>query len=457
MAVQGKTVGIMGAGISGMAACKELKELGIECEVFEMMPMIGGVFAHYGWKGGKLTSSSVFTWYSDFPIQDRQRHLSWPEWLAYLQSYCDHFQINDRISLNCKVESVTRNPKGGWNMKIHRKNWSNGSWQHPENIDVKEEVFEKHFDVLVASSGLHNRPRIPMYEGADDFKKMGGNVIHSSDFQDPDVFKDKRVCVVGAGESASDIAWLTSQVASQVAISMRNPPGTMFPHRIHGDTADIRDNRLFYSLPRATAPWVTWAHKQFYTGKACMYKDEFYRKADFDWAAKCNYDNNNCIFTTNACKSFGIPQAVNRNGATTHKGIKKFEDKTVYFEDGSKFENCDTVICCSGYYLEIEAMKNEEFHESFRDPRSFWKSMVSPDIEDFFLVGFLRPHQINLVSCAEMQARAMALVVSGKKSLAIQGRDAGGRQGVQDSHDDLLHQHPRARSGRFHLLHGQPR
>jgi hypothetical protein len=189
----------------------------------------------------------------------------------------------------------------------------------------------------------------------------------------------------------------------------------MFPHRIHGDTADIRDNRIIYSMPRAVAPWLLYFHKRFYN-RAATYPEESYRKNDFEWAAKCNYDNGNCVFTTNACKSFGIPQAVNRNGATTHKAIKKFEGKTVYFEDGSKFENCDAVVCCSGYYLEIEAM-GKEFHESFRDPRSFWKSMVSPDIEDFYLLGFLRPHQINLVSCAEMQARAMALLVSGKKAL----------------------------------------
>ena len=68
------TVCVVGAGIAGMAAAKELKDVDVNCDVYEMMPVIGGVFAHYGWKGGKLTSSSVFTWFSDFPLEDRQKH-----------------------------------------------------------------------------------------------------------------------------------------------------------------------------------------------------------------------------------------------------------------------------------------------------------------------------------------------------------------------------------------------
>lgn len=57
-----KTVCVIGGGIAGLAVTKELHEIGIPVECFEMMPRIGGVFASKVWSGGRLTSSSVFTW-----------------------------------------------------------------------------------------------------------------------------------------------------------------------------------------------------------------------------------------------------------------------------------------------------------------------------------------------------------------------------------------------------------
>eukprot|EP00811_Abedinium_folium_P022789 NODE_3223_length_2072_cov_11.732648.p1 GENE.NODE_3223_length_2072_cov_11.732648~~NODE_3223_length_2072_cov_11.732648.p1 ORF type:complete len:593 (-),score=201.62 NODE_3223_length_2072_cov_11.732648:171-1949(-) len=412
----GKTVGIIGAGISGIVASKELRELRIQCEVFEMMPMIGGVFAHYGWKEGKLTSSTAFTWFSDFPMKERQKHLAWPEWLQYLESYVDHFKTRDCFNFNCKVESTTKDPAGGWNLKIHRKNWSNGAWQHPTDVEVEEEHFEKHFDVLVAGSGLHNKPSIPDFQGAGEYQKAGGKIIHSADFQDGKDFAGQRVCVVGAGESGSDIAWIVSQQASQVAVSMRSPPGTLFPHQIKGCTADIRDNRLTYSLPRCFTRPLLVNHKRFFEiiGRS---KEESHRGDQFRWAANSNYENGQCIFTINACKSFGIPKAVTIKKATVHKAIKMIEDdKTVHFEDGSSFQNCDAIIACTGYKLEIPAM-GEDMKDAFKQPRGLWNNMVNPEIEDFFLMGFCRPHQINLITCCEMQARALSLVVAGKRQL----------------------------------------
>uniref|UniRef100_A0A7R9UFB0 Uncharacterized protein n=1 Tax=Pinguiococcus pyrenoidosus TaxID=172671 RepID=A0A7R9UFB0_9STRA len=411
-----RTVGVIGAGISGLVTAKELKDVGVECEVFEMMPMLGGAFAHYGWKEGKLTSSSSFTWFSDFPMENRQEFLSWPRWLDYLQRYVDHNGIQDAFHFNCKVLSVEKSSAGGWDFTVHRKNWSNGAWQHPSQVDVTEEVFTKHFDVVVAGTGLHNLPNMPDFPGVDSFKKAGGEVIHSSDFQDASAFKSKRVLVVGAGESAADITWLTSQHASHVGVSMRSPPGTMFPHWIKGYSADVRDNRLIYSLPRATWPLVLFAHRNFYYNVA-KDKAEAERADEFRLAADMNYGAQNCIFTINACKSFGIVKAVTRNGATMHTGIENIQGRTVYFTDGTKYEDCDSIIAATGFRAKIPAISDQNIANFFTDPRSLWKNMVCPEVDDFFAIGFCRPHQINLITCCEMQARAAAQIIAGNKAL----------------------------------------
>jgi len=415
----GVNVAVIGGGISGIVTAKELKDVGISCDVFEMMPVIGGAFAHYGYKDGQLTSSSVFTWFSDYPMQDRQKHLSWPEWLEYLNNYVQHFEIGNRFNFNCKVTEAKRSPRGGWELSIHQKNWSNGSWSHqtadPESVE--EKTFSKHYDVLVIGSGLHNTPKVPTWDGQDAFMAAGCEIVHSSAFKAGEDFAGKKVVVVGSGESASDIAWLTSQHARKVHISYRTPPGTLFPRFVNGDTADIRDNRIIYSLPRAPAiiNLVRAAHWNFYTN--IVRKDDAAQRKVFEWAAKSNFENNNTIFTINACKSFGIPQAVVQNNAETHPAIARFDGRKVIFSDGTEVEEVDAVIAATGYAQKLPALTDKALAAEFEDPRRLWKHMAAPGVSDLFLLGFCRPQQINLITCCEMQARAMAQILSGEKQL----------------------------------------
>ena len=399
-----------------------------------MMPVIGGVFAHYGWKEGKLTSSSLFTWFSDFPMDERQKHLHWPEWLAYLAKYVEHNKIGDRFNFNCKVLETKKCEAGGWDVTLHRKNWSNGHWTHPDKIDVQEEIFTKHYDFIVMGSGLHHGPSMPNWRGADGFEKAGGTLIHSTKFRKAEDLEGKKVIVVGAGESGSDIAWLTSKVAKQVIVSMRSGPGTLYPHNINGNTADIRDNRLVYSLPRPLWPLLLEGHKRFYEN--INHEDNKARQAAFKYAAKMNYENKNCIFTINACKSFGIPKAVCFNNAAVKSTISHFEGRTVHFTDGTCVEDVDAVIAATGFKIDIAAIKDGELKKKYSHPRYLWKNMVAVDEKSFFLVGFCRPHQINLITCCEMQARALSQIISGAKSFPS---DDEMRADIKDTVDHMAH------------------
>ena len=48
---------VIGAGVSGVACAKELAQQNVAVDVYEMMPITGGVFGSYTWKGGQFTSS----------------------------------------------------------------------------------------------------------------------------------------------------------------------------------------------------------------------------------------------------------------------------------------------------------------------------------------------------------------------------------------------------------------
>lgn len=57
--------------------------------------------------------------------------------------------------------------------------------------------------VVIAASGGFSRPHLPALPGLDGFT---GQVLHSSDYRDPAPFTGQRVIVVGAGNSAVQIA-----------------------------------------------------------------------------------------------------------------------------------------------------------------------------------------------------------------------------------------------------------
>jgi len=395
---------VIGAGVSGIACVKELAELGIDVEAFEMMPVIGGVFGSYGWKGGHFTSSSVFTWFSQYPAKDRQKFFTWEEFMEYLTDYVNHFKIADRIHLNCRVLSAEER-NGKWLVRIKKGNWSNGHYFHPKQ-EIQEEEFAGEYTNLIVCSGLHNAPAIPDIASLDQFT---GRVIHSRDYRDAEVFRDKRVLVVGSGESGSDIAAQISEVAKQCTISMRSAPGTLFPRYVQGDTADIRDDRLTYNLPRIWWPLLLRGHRRFYLRQ----KND---RELFQWAAQSNYRNKRCPFNTNACKSFGIPEAIIKNRAVLKPGIKSVRDSRVTFADQSSIE-FDAIIFCTGYQVRFSFF-DSKISDGLLPVNRLWKNCVSLDFGSrLCLVGFSRPQQINLVSIAEMQARLVSLLISGKKHL----------------------------------------
>lgn len=63
---------------------------------------------------------------------------------------------------------------------------------------------------------------------------LAGELVHSQHYRCPDRFAGKRVLIIGAGESGSDITNEISKVASKCAIAVRGLHGHLIP-RIQGD------------------------------------------------------------------------------------------------------------------------------------------------------------------------------------------------------------------------------
>jgi dimethylaniline monooxygenase (N-oxide forming) len=213
--MQIRRICVIGAGISGLVTAKVFTEEGYDVTVFEKKQGLGGV-----WEKSRsypeLTSQNTGETYSfsDYPMPE-----SYPDWPTaeqirnYLESYAKHFGIIDKIRFQTEVINVDlqTDAQPTWVVTIRTETH--------EQPQTREENHE--FDFVVVCNGTFSNPKLPLLPGKDDFIANGGQVLHSTEFNDTSMIEGKRVVVVGYGKSASDIANVAANSANECIMLFR--------------------------------------------------------------------------------------------------------------------------------------------------------------------------------------------------------------------------------------------
>jgi dimethylaniline monooxygenase (N-oxide forming) len=88
-----------------------------------------------------------------------------------------------------------------------------GQW----NIKIKDlksgKIEDLVYDAVLVCTGHHAEKHVPDFPGLSTFK---GKVLHSHDYRHPAGFEDKKVLIIGIGNSGGDMAVELSRVASKV-------------------------------------------------------------------------------------------------------------------------------------------------------------------------------------------------------------------------------------------------
>lgn len=193
--VKKKNVAVIGAGVSGLAAAKVFREKGHAVTVFERSHDLGGVWEpSRSYPDIQTQSPKQLYRYTDKAMPD-----DYPEWPkgpqvhAYLSGYADDHGLRDCIVFNADVRLMDRRPDGaaGWRLEISR-----------DGAAAKSEDF----DFVAVCTGQFSEKNILTFDGQDDFVAGGGQVMHSSEYTDPEMVKGKDVVVLGFSKSATDIA-----------------------------------------------------------------------------------------------------------------------------------------------------------------------------------------------------------------------------------------------------------
>lgn len=180
---------IIGAGQAGLATAYHLKNTGLKFLLLEAGEKPQGNWPTY-YQSLKLFSPAGFSSLPGFPFPGRKdRYPGRDEVSQYLQDYASHFQFP--IQTGSKVLKVTPGAEGFQVLT------QGGETLHARSV--------------VVASGPFNRPHLPTFPGQEHFK---GQRLHSSEYQSWEGFAGKRVVVVGAGNSAVQIACELAQHAT---------------------------------------------------------------------------------------------------------------------------------------------------------------------------------------------------------------------------------------------------
>ncbi len=397
---------IIGAGWSGIYACKYALENGLKPIVLEKRSDIGGVWNYSDdpelttvMKSTISSSSRIVTEASDFFMDESVGHFMHHEdIIQYLRNYIDNFEIGLHLNFGCHVVSVEK---------------QGDQWQviYEQDGETKTVTAAK----LAVCAGLHNKKK-PIGEPISNFK---GTITHAGDLKEiqPDDFsKDDHVLVYGGGETASDIIDLLAQTPAKLTWAIRDGQHFLRKSLFHQRKGVGQFEKHDFALDLIASPVIN-ALSPFSKGApGRRYLTDFLSTGSFagyqghgvpEWRNEFRYAQT--FFNKNG---HSVEQ-VKSGRVNAQNEVVAVNDRTVEFKSGRQ-ERFTHIICCFGY----------EFHCPFLpapydqgDLGNLYQYVFAPDDPSLAFLGFARPIIGSIPLLTEMQCLWVFRVWSGQSTL----------------------------------------
>lgn len=129
-------------------------------------------------------------------------------WMAvegYIQALLNRMGYNECVSYNTTVELVHKDTETGkWILTLRK----------PLEDGAEDQWWNESFDAVVIAAGHYTVPFIPSTPGlAELSRNFPGSIEHSKAWREPEKYRGKRVVVVGASISGTDISFALAEVA----------------------------------------------------------------------------------------------------------------------------------------------------------------------------------------------------------------------------------------------------
>lgn len=345
---------LIGAGPMGLATARQLQKHKIPFAGFELHSDVGGIWDINNphstmYDSAHLISSKKMTEFSEFPMSEQvATYPSHTEVREYFDQYATQFDLRKYFRFNSRVLKVEKTADQTWIVE----------WKDKNGVQQKEFT-----GVLIANGNLHT-PNIPALPGNFD-----GEILHSSEYRHADVFKDKRVLIIGCGNSACDIAVDAVHYAKTVDISVRR--GYYFlPKFALGKPIDSLGGKI--SLPRPLKSLVEKILIKILVGKPSNFglPDPEYKMYE-----------SHPVINSLALHHLG-------HGDLKPRGdIQHLSGKAVTFSNGEKVEY-DILMQATGYKLDFPFIDKSLLNWKADAPDLFL-NVFNPEQPGLFIMGMV--------------------------------------------------------------------
>jgi hypothetical protein len=219
---------LVGGGPSSMVMARALIKEGVPFDWYEKHGDFGGIWDMANptspmYESAHFISSKYTSGFYGLPMpQDFPDYPTWRQIRDYIRTFARTYGLYEHITFNTEVTDA--------------RLLDGDRWEVTTSAGTTRE-----YDGLICAPGVTWHPSQPKLAGQDSF---AGEIRHSVTFRDSMEFRDKKVLIIGAGNSGVDIACDAAAQASQAFLSVRR--GYRFvPKHIGGLPTDAVLGGLF--------------------------------------------------------------------------------------------------------------------------------------------------------------------------------------------------------------------
>ena len=243
---------------------------------------------------------------------------------------------------------------------------------------------------MLVANGHHWDPRLPDYPGQFD-----GPIIHSGEFRRmDDSWRGQRILIIGAGNSACDVAVEATRVSRQVYLSMRRAQWFV-PKFLFGQPVDVLAARVRW-LPAGLRQWLLKRLLLTVQGRHSAYG-----LPDPDWGP----------FEAHPTLNQDLLPMIRHGRIHPRPAVECLDGDAVTFKDGRR-EPIDVIIAATGFRITFPFFDRAliDYAEATRVP--LYRKMLHREFPSLYFIGLLQP-----LGCiwplSELQARIAAAEISG--------------------------------------------
>ncbi len=341
---------IVGAGPAGLTMAKNLRKHDLDFFILEKYSDTGGIWDMKNpgtpmYEAAHFISSKTLSGFPGFPMPDEYPdYPNQKQILDYIRSFAQKENLYPNIKFNEEVKFVEKTKDGFWQIKTNK------------NVYLADSV--------ICATGGQWHANIPKLPGS-----FSGTIRHSQTFKKSEEFKNKKVLIVGGGNSAVDIACEAAVYADEVWLSMRR--GYHFlPKHIFGQPADV------------------FAHEG---PKIPM----FIQQKVFGWLLKLIVGDqtkyglpkpDHKLFESHPLLNSQVIHHVTHGNLKVVGDLQNIENYTVFFNDGKRHE-FDEIILATGYHFHIPYAS--QYFDWLNERPVTNLNVFNPKTDNIFTLGLL--------------------------------------------------------------------